>query len=178
MVLIHSNISINYHFHYFNKKVLCLLSFFVFYILMQLNFDLVSHNFGFRFFFFFNNNLFLLKLLVFLFFFLIYKFNSLNLFIFNSYKINLFLLLSKTKNQLKNFIFLFSFLFVLCTIMVSYLNVIIFFIQNFLNFYLTGIKYSFTISNLYFFIFLFFFFSTYNIKKNNIHCFFIFFGLE
>jgi len=34
------------------------------YLFIQLNFDLVSHNFGSKFFFFFNNNLFFLEILM------------------------------------------------------------------------------------------------------------------
>lgn len=37
----------------------------VMYFMMQLNFDLISHNFGIKFFFFFNNSLFLLEMLFF-----------------------------------------------------------------------------------------------------------------
>lgn len=55
------------HVFFFQKKKFFFLSFFIsfifFYALIQLNFDLISHNFGIKFFFFFNNTLFLLELL-------------------------------------------------------------------------------------------------------------------
>ena len=63
LLAIHSNSS------YFNQylnflRLLALLVFTIFsYIFIQLNFDLVSHNFGSKFFFFFNHNLFFLEML-------------------------------------------------------------------------------------------------------------------
>jgi len=49
-------------------RLIYIVAFTVFsYLFIQLNFDLVSHNFGSKFFFFFNNNLFFLELLVILF---------------------------------------------------------------------------------------------------------------
>lgn len=57
--------SIKINFWYFYLYILITLKYFlVLYILMQLNFDLVSHNFGIKFFFFFNNSLFFIEFLI------------------------------------------------------------------------------------------------------------------
>ena len=53
-----------FKFNFFFKNWLEFVIFIFFYLLLQLNFDLLSHNFGLRFFFFFNNNLFFINLAV------------------------------------------------------------------------------------------------------------------
>ena len=47
------------------------------YLLVQVSFELTTHNFGIKFFYFFNNNLFLLELLCYIFTSLVYTFNGL-----------------------------------------------------------------------------------------------------
>ena len=58
------------------------------YVFIQLNFDLVSHNFGSKFFFFFNNNLFFIEVIVILFLYTYTKFNLI-LITINSYNLSL-----------------------------------------------------------------------------------------
>lgn len=61
VLLLHSNISHVYLLQIFYKFFMYASVIVFAYFLIQLNFDLVSHNFGTKFFYFFNNNLFLLE---------------------------------------------------------------------------------------------------------------------
>lgn len=62
--LLHSKLNIRRRVHTIVKNTLSLTLIIFSYFFIQLNFDLVSHNFGAKFFFFFNNNLFFIEVLL------------------------------------------------------------------------------------------------------------------
>ncbi len=62
--LLHSRLNIRKRVPLTVKGILSLLSIAFSYFFIQLNFDLVSHNFGAKFFFFFNNNLFFIEVIL------------------------------------------------------------------------------------------------------------------
>jgi hypothetical protein len=61
---LHSGILFNTVMQWVNRFITTILILILSYFFIQLNFDLVSHNFGSKFFFFFNNNLFFIELLL------------------------------------------------------------------------------------------------------------------
>lgn len=62
LTTLHSSLRLSVIPRLVNKALFNLLLFLITYFFIQLNFDLVSHNFGSKFFFFFNNNLFFLEM--------------------------------------------------------------------------------------------------------------------
>ena len=62
--LMHSEITPSVHYLLVLKSVFFVVAVVASYFFMQLNFELVSHNFGSKFFFFFNNNLFFLEVII------------------------------------------------------------------------------------------------------------------
>ena len=62
--ILHSRLNIRKHVPVIAKGTFSLLSIAFSYFFIQLNFDLVSHNFGAKFFFFFNNNLFFIEVIL------------------------------------------------------------------------------------------------------------------
>lgn len=67
----HSNTTVLTFPTYYKRQIWILLFFFFSYLLVQLNFEILSHNFGLNFFYFFNNNLGPFSLLILLVFFLV-----------------------------------------------------------------------------------------------------------
>lgn len=63
LTLTHSRTTRSYYPYTYHKMVYLLSSFIISYFFIQLNFELVSHNFGSKFFFFFNNNLFFIEVI-------------------------------------------------------------------------------------------------------------------
>lgn len=61
---LHSRVLFSTIFQWANRYVTTMILLVLSYFFIQLNFDLVSHNFGSKFFFFFNNNLFFIELLL------------------------------------------------------------------------------------------------------------------
>lgn len=69
LILLHYSYKYSYYFNYFYIFLIFLFFIIFIYYFIQLNFDLVSHNFGIKFFYFFNNNLFLLECIIFFYYF-------------------------------------------------------------------------------------------------------------
>ncbi len=172
------------YFHYCKEKHNFLLSFFFFfaiilylflisYYLVQLSFDLTSHNFGIKFFFFFNNNLLILELLNF-FFFSIFIFFSSFYFFFTvflnlpPYCINFNLRTAIKIKKQGSFFFTFIFLCMYVGIFItSFADLFNFFLFktlgiNFLNKNFSPIFFLYTYLNFFLFFFFFFeFFSSF-----------------
>ena len=62
--LLHSEVTPSLHYLLVRKSVFLVVAIVTSYFFMQLNFELVSHNFGSKFFFFFNNNLFFIEVII------------------------------------------------------------------------------------------------------------------
>ncbi len=124
------------------------------YYFIQLNFDLVSHNFGIKFFFFFNNSLFLLESILigsFMLFSLLFIFSKkFNIYIF-------FINYSKNFNVRHFYLYFYIFLFslVLTKIILSSFSLLIsyflwtFFNVNFLNYEMFLKNYFYFVINLF-----------------------------
>lgn len=104
------------------------------YVFIQLNFDLVSHNFGSKFFFFFNNNLFFIEVITVLF---IYTFTKFNLILVTISNYNSLLLSTnwlKNKNLYNHWIWIFLIYFLmLLVIFNSFIPLINYFIWTYFH---------------------------------------------
>jgi len=146
----HRKLNFNYNSPLRYQQSIYLVFIFITYYFIQLNFDLVSHNFGTHFFFFFNNNFFLLELLLLLVFFMFILLKK----YFNNKK-NFFLLqfynkIKKTTNPLHYYtIIMFTSYFVVL-VFISFNLLLNFFIWNFFKIQMLNLN-----NSLYFFHFLF-----------------------
>jgi len=102
------------------------------YVFMQLNFELVSHNFGAKFFYFYNNNFFFIEIIVFtnLIAFLIIKLYKF-IFTFQATKISLKLSTTKLQNTPTRLIHLIPILIITYSVYASYKPLIAYFLWNF-----------------------------------------------
>ena len=141
------------------------------YFFIQLNFDLVSHNFGVKFFYFFNNKLFFYQIILYLLYNLLIFYKSLNK--VNKFKQSLYLSNLPT-NQLFWFSLLLKFVItalIFFSVFISFFILLNFFIWNFLliNFFNSEVQHY--VANLFFILFILYFLIT----KNFYHLFTVIF---
>ena len=147
--LIHSILTIQTQEYFIKKKVFIGNFFLLSYFIIQLNFELVSHNFGLKFFYFFNNNFFFLLIFFIISINFYYKYK---LFMIGYVEIifsylNFFSYNTNQKTLINNFkIFIFS-LFILWPIL-SYLPLINYFYWTFFNVSFFNQIYNLTVTNL------------------------------
>jgi hypothetical protein len=124
------------------------------YCFIQLNFDLVSHNFGIKFFFFFNNNFFFIEAIllgILIFMLKIKKY----LLIFNKF-LNVRRTLFQKKNPINVYVFFTVLVFLIFSVKYIYVSLgflINFFIWNFLSISVVNKDY-FILSEVFFFFFI------------------------
>jgi len=124
------------------------------YFFIQLNFDLVSHNFGVKFFFFFNNKLFFLISLTTLFLVIFYKVKSLTHFISNKHLTNLSPIQNLRTFKIENFLYLtVLYLFWSLVILLTFYPLLGYFIYNLTSWNIFNFTVTYNLLN-YFFLFI------------------------
>lgn len=134
LYLTHLKFNCKFFFSFFSFSVFFLNFFILIYCLIQLNFDLISHNFGIKFFFFFNNTFFLCE-----FFFICSTYIHIKIFTYIFFHTNFFFLsqIKLIKNQ--------TFYFVKFVLSVSLLSIIFYSFNSIFNFFLWNF-FSFNLS--------------------------------
>lgn len=125
------------------------------YFFIQLNFDLVSHNFGVKFFYFFNNKLFFYVIILLTIFYYLWVFFK----IFVSHHSHFLLKNLSVKSEVslswvKNLIVLYTQWLILITLLVSFFILFNYFIWNFVNFNLFNCDIDRNVINTLFILFL------------------------
>jgi len=125
------------------------------YFFIQLNFDLVSHNFGVKFFYFFNNKLFFYVIILLTFFYFSWTFFKLTTcHLSHTLLKNLTLKSDITTRWIRNLVLLYIQWLILIVLLVSFFILFNYFIWNFVNFNLFNFDLDRNVANTIFLLFL------------------------
>jgi len=158
---VHKLTSLNQVLSIYYEQVLFLLTTLILYFFIQLNFDLVSHNFGVKFFFFFNNKLFFIVMLIFLSFLCWYIVRKYGRFVQNYWSLlQIRSVTLQPYNLYWSYLWLIFYCYWLGIIFLSFYPLVGFFIYNlvgwnFLNLHLTFIKFNFFLLLTFLWVFRF-----------------------